>query len=209
MPTKSAIKAKKAGASKPAAKRKPAASAGRAATAKATENKSSAGKREAAAAQDTKNMATVVKMRGQNKPWSEIAEAISTTPGKAQFLMMKHRVAEGEVPTISQNGKPEQVTARLVKARNSADEFSSWGWLSARSGLSEGVIKNMLAEAGSYTPREVNIAAQRAAANGGGAAAKTTTASTAKPKAKPKPKAGTAAAKAKAKARTKRSNPSK
>jgi hypothetical protein len=119
---------------------------------------------------------------------------------------MQHRVAEGEVPTISTNGNSDAVVKRLVTARNKADEFSSWGWLSARSGLTENVIKKMLLDAGEYEPKSSNIAAVRAAANGGGST------KTATPKAKPKAKpaaTGSAAAKAKAKARTKKANPSK
>ena len=209
MPTKAQIAAKKktAAAKKPATKR--AASTSRASTAKATEAKTTAkpGKRAAAGDMDAKNTTTVVKMRSQGKPWSEIAESISTTPGKAQFLMMKHRVAEGEVAKISTNGKPEQVLARLVKARTACDEFASWGWISARSGLSEGVIKKMLADSGDYEPRAVNIAAQRAENNGTSTASKTT--GTPKRAAKkPAAKTGAAAAKAKAAARKKKSNPS-
>jgi hypothetical protein len=120
--------------------------------------------------------------------------------------MMLHRVAEGEVPTISTSGNEETVAKRINTARVKADEHSSWGWLAARTGWSEGRIKTLLEAQGMYAPRAENIAAVRAGTTNGAAPAKKTTTAR-KPAAKKK--SSTGAAKAKAKARAKRSNPSR
>lgn len=128
-------------------------------------------KREMLAEQNAAHTERIVEMREAESSWAEIAEELSITPGKAQFLMMKHLVAEGEVPAITARNDADMLK-KLVAARNKADGHSSWGWLSARSGLSEGVIKAMLAESGDYEPRAENIAAIRAEKNGGSKPAK-------------------------------------
>jgi hypothetical protein len=118
-------------------------------------------------AADAKRTARMLEMRGNGDSWGKIAKALKVTPGKAQFLMMLHRVAEGGVPRISTEGSDKQVAQRIAKARARADEFSSWGWLAARTGRSEAYIKGLLAEHELYTPKAENIAAKRAAAKNG------------------------------------------
>lgn len=94
---------------------------------------------------------------------SAVAKHLSITSGKTAFIGMQIRVDRGEVPAIT--GKnDEALLVNISKARDKADEYSSWGWLAARSGRSEGFIKNGLEEAGLYTPKAQNIASVRAAA---------------------------------------------
>lgn len=139
------------------------------ATRKATEKKSAEtgeSKRAAQKARDEKLTQQVLRAREAGTSYGEIAADLNITPGKAQFLVMLHRVAEGEVPRIT--GKTDEVLLNnIAKARAKADQYSSWGWLAARSGRSEAFIKNGLAEMGSYEPRAENIASARAQANGG------------------------------------------
>jgi hypothetical protein len=145
-------KGKRKGAAKPAAAKKASGNGGQ--------------KRAANKEQQEKLIQKVVSMRDKEKSWKEIAETINTTPGKAQYLMMLHQVAEGEVPRIT--GKTEAVLAKnLQKAREKADEHSSWGWLSARAGLPETKIKAIAEEAGFYAKGKENIAQKRAGTEGG------------------------------------------
>lgn len=118
-------------------------------------------KREAREAQTAEQQATIVKrvINGDEK-LAAVAKDLKITSGKAAFLIMLHRVAEGEVPTIT--GKNDEALLRAINvARNKADEYSSWGWLAARSGKSEGFIKTGLEGLGLYTPRAENIASKR------------------------------------------------
>jgi len=148
--------AKPKGATKPAAAKPDAAA--QAASAKAAEEK-----RQAREAQTASQQAAVVKrvVNGDEK-LAVVAKDLNITSGKAAFLIMQHRVAEGEVPTIT--GKDDDALLKnIAAARAKGDEFSSWGWLAARSGKSEGFIKSGLEKAGSYKPGAENIATKRAA----------------------------------------------
>lgn len=136
---------------------------GKTSAAKATTNGGS--KREAAKAQQEKLIAKVVKARKSDTSWAEIASDLGVTPGKAQYLMMLHRVGEGDVPSIPSSPESKLV-AGLKKARAKADEYSSWGWLSARAGVPEGRVKALAEEHGFYTKGKENIAAKRAGTNG-------------------------------------------
>jgi hypothetical protein len=92
---------------------------------------------------------------------SAVASHLSITSGKTAFIAMQIRVDRGEVPKIV--GKDDETLLKNIHAaRAKADEYSSWGWLAARSGKSEGFIKNGLEEAGLYEPRAENIATKRA-----------------------------------------------
>jgi len=119
-------------------------------------------KRKAQQAQDAKLRAEVVKrcVKGDETVGS-VAKVLKITPGKAAFLIMQHRVENGEVPSISAKSDSALLNA-IATARAKGDEFSSWGWLAARSGRSEGWIKSGLADAGKYTPKSENIATLRA-----------------------------------------------
>lgn len=122
-------------------------------------------KRKAQQTQDAKLRAEVVKrcVKGDETVGS-VAKVLKITPGKAAFLIMQHRVENGEVTAITAKSDSALLNA-IATARNKGDEYSSWGWLAARSGRSEGWIKSGLAEAGKYQPRAENIASVRAAKN--------------------------------------------
>lgn len=170
---KAKTKQKAAGGSKAARGKSAAKSASKTKAAKQTAAKTksvdSGKKREAAAKQTEALIKKVVSLRKKDKSWKEIGDEIGTTPGKAQYLMMLHRVAEGEVPKIPNASNPDspKFAKSLEKARKAADEYSSWGWLSARSGLPEGKIKAIAEEAGFYKKGKENVAAVRAGSNGG------------------------------------------
>lgn len=170
--TKVAAKpAPKAAAAKPAAKTDDAEAK---AAAKAASEAKAAEKREAREALHAEQTEAVVSryINGDEK-LSAVAASLKITPGKAAFLVMQHRVAEGEVPAIT--GKDDESLLKAINvARLKADEFSSWGWLAARSGRSEGFIKVGLEAMELYTPKAENIATKRAES---------------KPKAEPKAKA--------------------
>lgn len=127
-------------------------------------------KRELLAEQNAANTERMLELREAGSSWSQIAEELSITPGKAQFLMMLHKVAEGEVPKITFRNDGE-LTTKAAAARRKADEFSSWGWIAARTGVSEGKLKGLLEESGDYVPKSENISIVRAEKNGGGKAA--------------------------------------
>jgi hypothetical protein len=118
-------------------------------------------KREAAAKNDAALTEKIVEARANDEKWSEIATDLSITPGKAQFLMMKHDVAEGNVPAIKHRNENELI-AGIKKARTANDAYSSWGWISARSGVAEGKVK-ALAEDNGMDVRGSNVAVTRAA----------------------------------------------
>lgn len=146
-------------------------SAGAKTTAKTQDGPS---KRELAAKRDEGLTENIVERRDNGESWADIASDLNITSGKAQFLMMKHRVAEGEVPAIKHRNETELVSG-IRKARDAQNEFSSWGWISARSGVSEGKIKALAEEAGMDVSGS-NVAVARAEKNGSGKKADTRTA---------------------------------
>lgn len=151
--------------------RRKAASKGGKSTAKSSAKKNGGQKREAAGKQTEALIRKVVALRKKDKSWAEVAEEISTTPGKAQYLMMLHRVEQGEVPRIT--GKTDaQLTAAIKKARQAADDYSSWGWISARAGIAEGRIKTLAKEGGFYSKGKENIAQKRAGTEDSGSKGK-------------------------------------
>lgn len=186
MATKTKSRTKKGSTTKTAAK------------AKATATNDGPSKRELAKARDAELTEQVLEAREEGQSWSEIAADLSITPGKAQFLMMLHRVATGDVKPLRFKDD-ETLTEQIKKARTAADEFSSWGWIAARTGVSEVKIKRLAEEDGFWSPKSENIAVTRAERHGDSGTttkAKRTTA-----------KAGTdgkASKAAKAKARAKR-----
>lgn len=155
-------------------------------------------KRELAKERDAELTEQVIDAREEGQSWSEIASDLNITPGKAQFLMMLHRVATGDVKPLRFKDD-ETLTEQIKKARTAADEFSSWGWIAARTGVSEVKIKRLAEEDGFWSPKSENIAVTRAEKNGDGETkAKAKTQRTAKTTAK-----SSKAAKAKAKAKKK------
>lgn len=165
------------------------------------------GKREAAKARDAELTTRMLELREEGNSWSEVAAELNITPGKAQFLNMLHLVAEGDVKPIRFRND-EELTAKCQAARAAADEYSSWGWIAARTGVSEGKIKGLLAEAGTYVPKSENISIVRADKTDPDRASRTTKKGTTTKAAKGKGSTGTTkpaskAAKAKAKAKRK------
>lgn len=155
---------KKKVAAKPAAKATPT-DAEKKASADAAASKAAAteAKRVAREEQNTAQLNAVVSrvVNGDEK-LAAVAKELKITSGKAAFLIMQHRVAQGEVPKIT--GKDDaSLLSAINAARLKADEYSSWGWLAARSGKSEGFIKTGLEGMGLFTPRAENIASKRAA----------------------------------------------
>lgn len=158
------------------AKQTDAASNGAGQAAAAAEAKRAA--REAQTAEQ--QQAVVDRVVNGDEKLAVVAKDLKITSGKAAFLIMLHRVEQGEVPKIT--GKNDEALLKAINvARLKADEHSSWGWLAARSGKSEGFIKTGLAKLGLYKPREENIASKRAgskpaaAANGSSGKKSTTT----------------------------------
>lgn len=108
----------------------------------------------------------VVELREAEASWQEIAEEIESTPGKAQFLFMQHVVSKTPKLRIKHSDEDELV-AGIVEAREANDQHSSWGWIAARTGVSEGKVKALAEEAGIQVAG-TNVAVARAEANGGG-----------------------------------------
>lgn len=154
-------------------------------------------KREAQKARDAEYTTTILERRGNGDKWGEIASDLNITPGKAQFLFMLHEVAEGNVPAIRHRNENELVTG-IRKAREANNQYSSWGWIAARTGVSEGKIKALAEEAG-IPVKGTNVAVARSEANGGKAKGdgKTRTQATTKGTGKASSKAAKAKAKAK------------
>lgn len=66
-------------------------------------------------------------------------------------------------PSLAIKGKNEvELLKRVNAARQAADEHSSWGWLSTRTGINEGTLKTKMAEAG-YDVKGTNVASVRKA----------------------------------------------
>ena len=95
----------------------------------------------------------------------DVAEALGLTPGQTAFIKMQILVADGTVKAIK--GRTERETiARVVAARKKADNYSSWGWLSARTGISESALKAKVNETEKvvvYTGRHHTITHDRIA----------------------------------------------
>jgi hypothetical protein len=151
-----------------ATKKRPAKKAGttKSAAAKATAKNDGPGKRELAKARDAELTTTIVARRDDGDKWGEIASDLNITPGKAQFLMMQHEVAHSPKLRLKHTDEASLVAA-IRSAREANDAHSSWGWIAARTGVSEGKIKSVAEEAGIPVSGS-NIAVARAESNGGG-----------------------------------------
>lgn len=148
-----------------------------------------ASKREAQRAQNDKLREQVVELRAAEMSWSDIANELSVTPGKAQFLMMQHEVSKNSRLKLRFKDDDELVT-RIREAREANDAHSSWGWIAARTGVSEGKIKAVAEEAG-IPVKGTNIAVSRSENNGGGKKADRKTRKQASTKATGKKSTGT------------------
>jgi hypothetical protein len=80
------------------------------------------------------------RMVESNDSVKDVAADLGLTPGQTAFIKMQILVADGTVPAIK--GRTErEIIAKVAKARKKADDYSSWGWLSARTGINEGQLK--------------------------------------------------------------------
>lgn len=118
-------------------------------------------------ARDKELMERVVEMRNEGESWSNIASELGITPGKAQFLgLMIHAVETGEVKRLRWSND-EELYEQIEEARTAADDLSSWGWIAARTGVSEAKIKRLAefgpdGEGGFWEPKSENISVVRA-----------------------------------------------
>lgn len=92
----------------------------------------------------------VLALRAKDKKWSDIADQLGITPGKAQFLVMVSEVRPKDRIKFSDD---EELADAVVTARD--DDLLSWGLIAARSGVSEGKIKRLYEEAGGKGPQNV------------------------------------------------------
>jgi hypothetical protein len=136
------------------------------ATRKATENKGAddgPSKRELQREQNDALREQVVEMREAEASWADIADELSITSGKAQFLHMQHVVSE--TPKLKIRYKDEDELVEGIRdAREAEDQYSSWGWIAARTGVSEAKVKRLAEEAGISMH---NVAVSRAEAKAG------------------------------------------
>lgn len=114
--------------------------------------------------------AKVAKRFNGGESLSKIAKSIKKTPGQTKFLVMLHTVAHSPKLRITHSTEKELVQG-IRAARNAKDEHSGWGWISARTNVSEGKVK-ALAEANGIAMG--NIATVRASKNGKSSGSKTT-----------------------------------
>jgi hypothetical protein len=91
----------------------------------------------------------------------DVAKSLGLTPGKTAFIKMQILVADGEVPKIE--GTQAQIIARTIAARKKADDYSSWGWLAARTGKPEGALKVAVAKTERIQVKGSRIVKDRAA----------------------------------------------
>jgi hypothetical protein len=127
-----------------------------------TAQKQNNGGNRADAAEQARRVAFVQKnvVRGKMTV-RDAADQLGMQAGKVAFIRMQILVENGTVPAIT--GKTEDVIiANVIRARDKADEFSSWGWLSARSGIGESTLKIKVEETG-QTVKGTNVATERKA----------------------------------------------
>lgn len=95
----------------------------------------------------------------------DIAQELGVTAGRAAYLHMLNEVESGEVGSISTNGSDEAVAKRIIAARDKQDAHSSWGWISARTGMPEVKVKKLAEEHGAKV-KGTHVAKERAEARG-------------------------------------------
>jgi hypothetical protein len=105
------------------------------------------------------------RMVESNDSVKDVAADLGLTPGQTAFIKMQILVADGTVPAIK--GRTErELIAKVARARKKADDFSSWGWLSARTGMPEGQLKKTVdatKKVKVYTGRQQTIVHDRLA----------------------------------------------
>lgn len=116
--------------------------------------------RQAQIDRDAKRRAQVVKRVNKGESVRAVAEDLGLTPGKAAFLLMQQEVEDNDSLQIKFRNEDELVK-RVVAARNKNDEHSGWGWIAARTGVSEGKIKRLAEEKGGIKVKGTNIASIR------------------------------------------------
>jgi hypothetical protein len=80
----------------------------------------------------------IKKMREQGKPWAEIADKLKMTAGRAQFILLASEVKPKD--RIKFDGD-DDLAQKIVAARD--DDGLSWPLISARSGVTEGRVKDI------------------------------------------------------------------
>lgn len=134
-------------AKKAAAKAAPASSDDTEKTSKTAEAKAAAEKARAERAErDADLMAQVVAMRADDTSWSEIADTLEISQGKAMFLEMVAVVSK--TPKLRIKGDTDEDLAPLIVEARQAEEYNSWGWIAARSGLGEAKCRSLFKEGG-------------------------------------------------------------
>lgn len=166
----------KRGVRKPAAKTE--AAPAKAAPAKARGVKSELTASEEKATQIAAQTKEIVKLRNAGDKWSDIAEAVGTTPGRAIFLYGAATVDDDDRITARNDG---ELGKKLLKMRK---EGIAWGPLAYRTGMSEAKLKRLFVEAGGDLSEHVGRGG-RTAGPVDKAAAKTRKPATAKAKSKP------------------------
>jgi hypothetical protein len=105
------------------------------------------------------------RMVESNDRVKDVAADLGLTPGQTAFIKMQILVNDGTVPTIK--GRTErELIAKVARARKKADNYSSWGWLSARTGMPEGELKSKVdatKKVTVYTGRQTTIVHDRLA----------------------------------------------
>lgn len=157
MPKVSIRKPSNAAKASPAAKGK-----GKPAKAKAASKAKADSRPRADVDAQRKKVAAAVK---KGTKMGDIAQELGVTAGRAAYLNMLNEVESGEVASISTNGNEESVAKRIIAARDKQDAHSSWGWISARTGLPEVKVKKLAEEHGGAV-KGTHVAKERAEARG-------------------------------------------
>lgn len=160
-------------------KAKPAAKATKAKATKAAAKATT--KRDTAKASVDAQRKEVAKLVKQGVKMGDIAEKLHVTAGRAKYLQMLNEVESGAVPSISTSGNEEAIAKRIIAARNKQDAYSSWGYISARTGLPEVKVKKLAEEHG-LKVAGTHVAKERAASKPAGKPAKAKAAKTTKAK---------------------------
>lgn len=113
----------------------------------------------------------IEKLRDQGKTWSEIAEKLKMTPGRAQFLLLAANVKPKDRIKFTDDA---DLAKKIVEARDK--DSLSWPVIAARTGVTEGRVKDIYRRVKAGGPID-------------GRRKKATKTKTTKAKAKPKAKA--------------------
>lgn len=89
----------------------------------------------------------IIARQAHGETANEIATDLQLYPFQVHQLVQLVHVDKGDVPAIT--AKSEDVLVRkLAAARSKGDEYASWDWLQARSGMNKVRIKKLMDDAG-------------------------------------------------------------